>query len=155
MMMQDTAPAGKRIVLGDYHFSAEKIIEFATQFDPQYFHTDPTKAKESALGGLCASGWHVCAAWMQVNIAFLNREFAKLAMSGLTPPKMGPAMGFRDLRWSKPVFAGDTITYSNTYLEQFALPNRDDRVLNEFRCDGVNQNGDAVISFIPKVIEFV
>jgi len=34
------------------------IIAFARQYDPQSFHVDPARAKESIFGGLVASGWH-------------------------------------------------------------------------------------------------
>ena len=38
--------------------TAEEIIEFGTEFDPQYYHVDPERAKDSIFGGLVASGWH-------------------------------------------------------------------------------------------------
>ncbi|MCO6185455.1 MaoC/PaaZ C-terminal domain-containing protein [Rhizobium sp. L1K21] len=154
MMMKDMTPVGEPVVIGSYTFSEADIVRFARKFDPQYFHTDPERAKESVLGGLCASGWHVCSAWMQVNLKFLFAEFAKLAAAGKAPPKMGPAMGFRDLKWLKPVYAGDTVTYSNTFLSQTDAPAREDRVINEILCEGVNQRGEKVISFIPRVVEF-
>ncbi|MFM9888533.1 MAG: MaoC/PaaZ C-terminal domain-containing protein, partial [Burkholderiales bacterium] len=34
-----------------------EIIEFASKYDPQYFHVNPEQAKESIYGGLIASGW--------------------------------------------------------------------------------------------------
>ena len=37
------------------------IIEFASQWDPQPFHLDPELAKNTKLGGLCASGIHLIA----------------------------------------------------------------------------------------------
>lgn len=154
MMMKDFSPHGEPRTIGEYHFNEEDIIRFAKKFDPQYFHTDPERAKESVLGGLCASGWHVCSAWMQVNLGYLKQEFKKLAAGGETPPKMGPAMGFRDLKWLKPVYAGDTVTFTNTYMQQLELPNHSDRVLNEVLCEGVNQRGEKVFSFIPRAIEF-
>jgi acyl dehydratase len=42
--------SGARIVTG------EEIIEFASQYDPQSFHTDATKAKKTRWGGSIASG---------------------------------------------------------------------------------------------------
>ena len=46
----------------------EDIIRFARTFDPQPFHTDPEAAKDYVFGGLCASGWHTCAAWMRLTV---------------------------------------------------------------------------------------
>ncbi len=44
--------------LGTVTPTAEEIIAFATQFDPQPFHLDEEAAKASVFGALCASGWH-------------------------------------------------------------------------------------------------
>jgi acyl dehydratase len=155
MKLLDVWPENVPATIGSYLFTEEKIIEFASKFDPQYFHLDPVRAKDSVLGGLCASGWHVCSAWMQLNVAYIFNHFKDLAKQGIEPPKMGPAMGFKELKWTLPVYAGDTITYSNTFLRHVKAPNRDDRLLHEFVCEGVNQNGKSVVSFIPTVIEFV
>lgn len=38
-----------------------EVIEFATKYDPAYFHLDAEKAKASVYGGLIASGAHVFA----------------------------------------------------------------------------------------------
>lgn len=36
----------------------KEIIRFASEWDSQYFHTDPTAGLESYFGGLVASGLH-------------------------------------------------------------------------------------------------
>lgn len=155
MRFEDVWPLGTASEIGSYTFSEEKIVAFATKFDPQYFHLDAEQAKDSVLGGLCASGWHVCSAWMQLNVAYLFGTFEKTAREGATPPKMGPALGFRELKWKRPVFAGDTVTYTNTLTRVIPAPNRTDRFLLDVLCEGRNQNGEPVISFTPTVIEFV
>ncbi|MFC1944461.1 MaoC/PaaZ C-terminal domain-containing protein [Chloroflexota bacterium] len=43
----------------EYHLSEEEIIDFAKQWDPQPFHTDPEFAKNTRFGGLFASGAHL------------------------------------------------------------------------------------------------
>jgi acyl dehydratase len=155
MKLLDVWPEGKSVTVGSYLFTAEKIIEFATKFDPQYFHLDAEKAKKSVLGGLCASGWHVCSAWMRLNVDFTTRTFTELARSGQTPPKFGPALGFQDLKWKLPVYAGDTVTYYNTLLRHIPMPNRSDRAINEFLCEGKNQDGKTVITFVVRPLEFL
>lgn len=155
MRVAEVWPEGTIIEIGSYHFTEEKIIEFATKFDPQYFHTDPVRARDSVLGGLCASGWHICSAWMQINVAYIFGHLTELAKQGHAVPKMGPALGFRDLRWKEPVFAGDTISYTNTIVKTAPMGHRTDRLVNDFLCEGKNQHGRPVISFIPSVIEFI
>jgi len=72
------------------------IIEFANQFDPQYFHTDPIAAKQSMYGGLIASGWHTASIMMR---ALVETYVAKSA--GLGSP------GVDELRWHLPVRPDD------------------------------------------------
>ncbi|MBJ65184.1 MAG: dehydratase [Rhodobiaceae bacterium] len=43
--------------------SEKDILEFAQKYDPQWFHTDVEKAKDSSFEGLIASGIHVLAIW--------------------------------------------------------------------------------------------
>jgi acyl dehydratase len=155
MRFDELWPVDRTSEIGSYDFTAEKIIEFASKFDPQYFHLDAERAKASVLGGLCASGWHVCSAWMGLNVAYLFGEMKRVAREGQEPPKLGPALGFRDLKWKLPVYAGDKVTYSNTVIRSRRAPGRDDRMLHEILCEGTNQNGKLVASFIPTVIEFV
>ena len=51
--------AGQIWPLGAHRISAEEIIEFASEFDPQPQHLDAEAAKSSILGGLAASGWRL------------------------------------------------------------------------------------------------
>lgn len=45
------------------YISEQDILDFARQYDPQWFHADPQAAKQSHFGGLVASGVHVLAIW--------------------------------------------------------------------------------------------
>jgi hypothetical protein len=47
---------GYSVSLGSHTFSEEEITEFAKQFDPLPFHTDPHAGKESRFGRLISSG---------------------------------------------------------------------------------------------------
>ncbi|CUW44086.1 maoC-related protein [Brucella vulpis] len=102
---------GKERVLGTYTFTAEEIIAFARKYDPQPFHIDEEAAKNSLFGGLCASGWHTTAIFMKLNVASMVQASRETVQRGETPPTFGPSPGFENLKWPKPVFAGDTITY--------------------------------------------
>ena len=61
---------------------------------------------------------------------------------------IGPALGFRDLRWLKPVYVGDSIDYASEVVELRASDSRPGVGLMTIRSTGVNQNGDMVISFL-------
>ena len=57
---------GTQFVTGEVTITADEIIAFASQFDPQPFHTDSEAAKTSFFGGLAASGWHTAALTMRL-----------------------------------------------------------------------------------------
>lgn len=155
MTMEEFYATGRRTVIGSLTFSAEDIVRFARDFDPQPFHLEAEEARHSLFGGLCASGWHTSAGWMQCFVRFWKDEQRRLAAEGLQAPRLGPSPGFKDLRWLKPVYAGDTVTYTVTFLESRALASRPGWRINTILCEGENQHGETVIRFESKVIEFV
>jgi acyl dehydratase len=72
----------------------------------------------------------------------------QLAASGAGPaPRLGPSPGFRNLRWSKPVFAGDRITYHSVISDKRASASRPQWGLFFHHNTGVNQHGEEVFSF--------
>ena len=106
----DDINVGDRMELGTHTFTAEDIKTFAAQYDPQEFHMDEAAAAKSHFGALCASGWHTVAAWMNLRVQYGRREDAERAARGEALAKLGPSPGFRELKWLKPVYVGDTIT---------------------------------------------
>ena len=55
----DDLVLGQEFAFGTHSVSAAEIIEYASRFDRQPFHTDPEAAKTAPLfGGLVASGLH-------------------------------------------------------------------------------------------------
>jgi hypothetical protein len=60
------------------------------------------------FGGLAASGWHVSAIFMKLTVANFKRQTEEaLGARSLFLPDSG----FDNLKWLKPVLAGDTLTY--------------------------------------------
>ncbi|RVJ21154.1 MaoC family dehydratase [Sinorhizobium medicae] len=154
MTLEELYQTGRKVVTGSLTFTAEDIIRFARNFDPQPFHVDEEQARHSLFDRLCASGWHTSAGWMQCFLRFWKEEARRLAAEGLHAPKLGPSPGFKELRWLKPVYAGDTITYAVTLLEARIVASRPGWRINTILCEGENQHGEPVIRFESKVIEF-
>ncbi|MGO4437901.1 MaoC family dehydratase [Rhizobium sp. RAF56] len=154
MTLEDLYPAGEKIELGSRTFTAEDIIRFASLYDPQPFHVDPEAAKHSLFGGLCASGWHTCAAWMRCFVDHYSGEVARLTSEGIAPPKVGPSPGFRNLQWLRPVFAGDTIRFFATLTGSRTLATRPGWRLVSMVNEGVNQHDETVMRFDGSVLEF-
>ncbi|MFC4172237.1 MaoC family dehydratase [Microvirga sp. GCM10011540] len=139
--------AGDTVELGTYTFGSEEIIRFARQFDPQRFHVDPVAAKDSLFGDLCASGWHTAAIWMKLMIGHRERVRADALARGERPARLGPSPGFTNLKWLKPVYADDTITYRSTFTGARASASRPGWGIATHHNTGVNQHGEEVFSF--------
>ena len=90
--------AGQLIDVGAVAVSEEQIIAFASQFDPQWFHIDPQRARASRWNGLIASGWHTCCMAMKLVVDNVLAGSESFGSPGLT-----------DLKWSSPVRPGDQL----------------------------------------------
>ncbi|ABD86982.1 MaoC family dehydratase [Rhodopseudomonas palustris] len=139
---------GQRRELGSFTFTAELIKAFAEQFDPQAFHLDETAGERSLFGGLAASGWHIGAVGMKLLVADGERQAAEALARGETPAVWGPSPGFRDLRWIKPVLAGDSISFASTTESLRRSESRPQWGIVQARNTGTNQRNELVFSFL-------
>jgi acyl dehydratase len=122
---------------GEYHVTKEEIIEFASQYDPQPFHTDEEAATESAFGELVASGWHTAAICMRL---LVDNMMDKRASMG--------ARGVDELRWRQPVKPGDTLHLRTEVVDKRRSESDPGRGYVDNRMEGINQDGEVVISWV-------
>ncbi len=144
----DDIRIGDVLMTGRHVFNADEIKSFARRFDPQLFHIDEEEAARSHFGALCASGWHTAAAWMRLFVDYRRAESDAARALGEAIAQSGPALGFRDLKWLKPVYVGDAIDYKSEVSELRVSNSRPGFGLMTILTTGVNQNGVAVISFV-------
>ena len=135
---------GARVALGSRLFTREDIIAFATKYDPQPFHLSDEGAAKSHFGRLSASGWHTAATYMRLFINTRDKVRADRASLPFALNPGGPSPGFRNLRWLRPVQAGDVITYDSTVIAKEPHPTRPGLGIARNRATGVNQNGVRV-----------
>lgn len=147
MKFLDEIEIGERLELGSYRFGQDDILTFARKYDPQPFHVDPEAARRTHFGALVASGWQTAAVWMKLFVACNDAAAAERRARGLPVPQFGPSPGFRKLRWLKPVYAGDTITYASQAREKSFSRSRPRFGLLTSYNSGVNQSGDLVFDF--------
>jgi len=133
---------------GRYTFTTENIKNFATRFDPQPFHVDEAAAERSHFGALVASGWHTALAWMRLMVDHRRRMGEAMRARGEPVAGIGPALGFRELKWPKPVYPGDTVDYKSEVTELRLSGSRPHAGLMTFRSTGVNQHGELVLSLV-------
>jgi acyl dehydratase len=151
MRFYDDIRVGDRIELGSYLFTADDIKTFARQFDPQPFHVDEDEGARSHFGALVASGWHTASIWMRKLVDHHRREAEAIRSRGERVPQVGPSRGFRELRWSQPVFVGDTISYAVEVIDMSVSQSRPDRGIVNMFGTGQNQRGVRVISFETEI----
>lgn len=145
MIYYEDIEIGARRELGSYTFTADEIKRFAQQFDPQPFHMDEDAAKRSHFGGLVASGWHTASVFMKLQSKMINEMGADVR-------KSGPSPGYRDLRWIKPVFAGDTLTYATEVVRKRELATRPEWGIVFSHITALNQRGELVYEFEGSVL---
>ena len=132
---------GQTIDLGSRVVSAEEIVAFASEFDPQPFHLDEEAGRASILGGLSASGWHSCAMLM------------RLLCDGLLLNSTSQgAPGIDVLRWRKPVLAGDTLDGRTTVLAKRVSQKRPSIGLVTCRHELLNQQDETVLEMENSVM---
>jgi acyl dehydratase len=146
---------GQRREIGSFTFAADGIKAFAAQFDPQAFHLDEEAGRKSLFGGLAASGWHVGSVCMKLLVADGQREASEMVARGEKVGVWGPSPGFRELRWIRPVLAGDTISFASEIESLRASSSRPEWGVLEARNTGTNQKGEPVfsmlaIAFVPR-----
>ncbi|MDP5117373.1 MAG: MaoC family dehydratase [Burkholderiaceae bacterium] len=120
--------------LGTISPSREEIIAFASQFDPQPFHLDDAAGEASVFGGLCASGWHTCAMAMRLMVTNFLSQTSSLGSPGL-----------ENIRWTKPVYPGDTLRLQSSVLETKPMGRRPDVGMTRNLWEMFNQHGDKVL----------
>ena len=143
---------GECAELGSHTFTKPEIIAFAREYDPQPFHLDEEAAKSSLFGALCASGWHTAAHYIRLSVALRHGIEAKIRAAGGKVAIYGPSPGFKNVRWLKPVFAGDTITYRNRTTQKIDLKSRPERGLIASETQGRNQNGEIVFAINGQIL---
>jgi len=139
---------GETWQIGRHTFGADEIKAFAQRFDPQPFHLDEAAAERSPYGALLASGWHTALMWMRLMVQYRRSIDDALRARGEPVARVGPALGFRELKWLKPVHVDDTIDYASEVIDKRPSESRPGLGLLTIRSTGINQNGDLVLSFL-------
>lgn len=140
------------VTLGSHTFSAAEIKAFAAKYDPQRFHMDEKEAENSVFGRLCASGWHTASTWMKYNL-LVREDNEQRPWSGPGPrPEFGPSPGVKNLKWLKPVYADETITFTRRAFSLRALGSRPGWSVITFMCEAFDSGGDKVLEFESAVL---
>ena len=93
--------------------------------------------------------------WNGALVADGQRLMKEAAERGEKIVLWGPSPGFRELRWIRPVLAGDTISFANVVETKRTSEKRPEWGILQARNTGINQRGEAVYSllataFVPR-----
>jgi acyl dehydratase len=148
MLFFEDIEIGQRREVGSFTFTAEDIKRFARQFDPQRFHLSEEEGRNSLFGGLAASGWHVASVCMKMIVAEAQKAGREAAERGEKVAVWGPSPGFRELRWLRPVLAGDTVSFAAVVETRRMSDSRPEWGIVQIRNSGTNQRGELAFSFL-------
>lgn len=99
LLPAEALPVGRPIDCGSHEVTEAEIVEFASAWDPQYFHVDPEAAAHSEFGGLIASGLHTTAIFQRLAATALYTRYDLIA-----------GRVIRECRFLRPVRPGDVLT---------------------------------------------
>jgi acyl dehydratase len=124
---------------GPRTLTAAAIAAFAREWDPQAYHTDEARARESPYGGLIASGWQTAGVAMR-----LMCDGYLLESSCVGSP------GIDELKFLKPVRPGDALRFRSTVVEAAPSKTKPNRGTVTFRWEVINQRGEVALSMMGK-----
>jgi len=92
---------------------------------------------------------------MKLLVADGQRQAREALARGEKVAIWGASPGFRELRWLKPVLAGDTISFASEVESKRASEKRPEWGILQARNTGANQRGEPVFSllataFVPR-----
>lgn len=127
---------GMVIEAGPRTVTEAEIIEFASRYDAQWFHTDPKRAAEGRWKGLIASGWHSGAIMMQIAVDAILKDSESFGSPGI-----------EQLEWLKPVRPGDSLKLRVLVLDTRRSSSGQTGIVR-WRWELLNQHDVKVMSII-------
>ena len=127
---------GQRYTTDSRTMTEAEIIDFAGQWDKQFFHLDKEKAEQSMYGGLIASGFHTLLVSFDLVV---GRDIWRESSRG--------SPGIENLRWIRPVRPGDTLTVDFEVVAVKPSTTRGDRGYVTWDHFTRNQHGEVVMSY--------
>jgi acyl dehydratase len=139
LYLEDLA-VGQRFTSETYVMEAERIKEFAAEFDPQPFHIDESAANASVFKGLAASGWHTAAVAM------------RLLVTGGLPFANGLVGLGGEVAWPRPTRPGDILHVESEIVEIKPSRSKPHQGIVIVRGTMFNQHGQAVYVLTAKLL---
>lgn len=139
LLYLEDLPEGRRFESREATMEAAAIIAFASEFDPQPFHTDPAAAEATFFRGLAASGWHTAALTMRLLTESL--------------PIAGGLIGAgAEISWPRPTRPGDRLRAFSTVQESTPSRSRGDRGRIVLLTETLTQDGEIAQRLVSRMV---
>ena len=133
---------GQRYTSAGITLTESSMVDFALSYDPQPIHIDAHSAAAGPFGGLIASGIQTLA--LACRLIQLTKPWVRTCLG---------SPGIDELRWLKPVRAGDTLHVVTEIRDVRPSRSRPGRGTVLLHHQVVNQDGDVVMTFtIPEMV---
>ncbi|MGW0038532.1 MaoC/PaaZ C-terminal domain-containing protein [Gordonia sp. NPDC003376] len=119
--------------LGPHTVGEAELVEFASAWDPQSFHTDRAEAEAGGFHGLIASGIHTLAIAQRLSVTQVIDSWSVIAGRRL-----------REITFTAPVRPDDTLT-GTFRIDAIDVEERRGRALISYAIDLRNQRGIGVM----------
>ena len=113
-----------------------QMVDFSMQYDPQPIHTDQEASKHGIHGSIISSGLQT--------LGLANRLWIELGLMGENNLG-GP--GLDNVRWPRPVFAGDTLRTVVEVVAARESKSKLDRGIVTFGFTTYNQKNQVVMTY--------
>ncbi len=140
LYLEDLSP-GMHFAAPEWEVTAEDIVRFGREFDPQAQHMDPEGARDSFFGELVASGWHTAA--MVMGMAMRSEMQMTGGQAGISVDR---------LHFKRAVKPGDTLRLDIEILEARRSRSLPGRGIVQYRWFCHNQHDKAVMDIVATAL---
>ncbi len=137
----DDLAAGDEFRSSAHRIDADQIIGFASQFDPQPFHTDAELAQNSFFRGLAASGWHAAALAMKLIVESFPMADGLIGVSV-------------EVKWSSPVRPDETLNVVSVIREIVPSRSKPEQAIVVLESRMLNQDGLLKQTITSRILAF-
>lgn len=137
---------GDEIDLGQYTFGPTEIEEFLNRT------RDSGVVARRDVPDSRVPAWHVPAAWMQCMVRRYEAMTASHKAKMEPYPRLGPAAGFKALRWHRSLAVGEVVVFRGWAERKLVIPSQRNWGLLVVGAQGTDIHGNTVISFYPQML---
>ncbi|WP_338412127.1 MaoC family dehydratase [Psychrobacter raelei] len=132
---------GDKWISGEVSLSEAEIKDFAKDYDPQPYHLDNERARDTFFGTLVASGWQTAGVTMRLMVQTI-------------PIATGLIGAGAQISWPAPTYPNDILHIEAEVVDIKASKSKPDRGMVVVQINTFNQNQQIVQRFTCTMLAF-